>query len=221
MTDTYGNSSVPGVSITTRDILEKENIQQVKDLGLVEEDSYQWSHNLKPIGSNSIKCSHCEMEEEIPELIQRSTGFRTVVYKLYVLGKFKNTRCTGKYETDHSVLNTRDTHVTTTKGTEIKVDGQRYTYAGGNEWLNMSNGSSIRTDHLVMEHGHEVMDKMPPHMVQSIGVDIASQPQFHTPDLSSAGVDTSSDTTTVNIDAKNMSIREKAAKKLCDKAGIR
>jgi len=167
MTDTYGNSSVPGVSITTsRDILEKENMQQMKDLGLVEEDSYQWSHNLKPIGSNSIKCSHCGMEEEIPELVQRSTGFRTVVYKLYILGKFKNARCEGKYETDHSVLNTR--------------------------------------------------------------VDIASQLQFHISpsmdvgsDLSSAGVDTSSDTTSVNVDMSDMSMREKAAKKLCDKAGLR
>ena len=167
-----------------------DRYQQMKRLGLVEEESYQWGHNLKPIGGSSIKCSHCEVEEEIPELIQRSTGFRTVVYKLYVLGKFKNTTCRPK-RMDHDVTNTRDIHVTTTKNTEITVDGKQYKYAGNNVWTDMDDGAEITSRHLSMLHGQSVVDKMPTHMAQSIGV--------------------TSDT----------SMREKAAKKLCDKAGLR
>jgi hypothetical protein len=52
-----------------------------------------WGHRIILSGEALISCEECEMEEEVPELLQMSSGFREVLYKLYILGKFKNTRC--------------------------------------------------------------------------------------------------------------------------------
>jgi hypothetical protein len=52
-----------------------------------------WGHTIVRNEGNSIKCQDCEHEEELPELLEMSNGFREVVYKMYVLGKFKREEC--------------------------------------------------------------------------------------------------------------------------------
>jgi len=91
-----------------------------------------WGHRINLSGEDGIECEECEMREEIPDILQMSSGFREVVYKLYILGKFKNTRCEPEYETDQSVLNDRTTNVgydpnkvhwtTTTSTQKLKLD---------------------------------------------------------------------------------------------------
>jgi hypothetical protein len=52
-----------------------------------------WGHRIILDGEDGIKCAECDMEEEIPDLIQATTGFREVLYKLYLLRKFKDADC--------------------------------------------------------------------------------------------------------------------------------
>lgn len=68
-----------------------------------------WGHRLS-LGS-TIECQECEMSEEVPPLLQESSAFREVVYKLYLLGKFKHTHCQQQHETDNSSLHTRTTNI--------------------------------------------------------------------------------------------------------------
>lgn len=49
-------------------------------------------HNITA-SSTSVECVVCDMEEAVPELILDSAGFRQVVYKLFLWGKFKSEKC--------------------------------------------------------------------------------------------------------------------------------
>jgi hypothetical protein len=51
------------------------------------------------------------MEEELPELLQMTSGFREVVYRMYLLGKFKHSRCEPTFEEDNSILHKDSTNV--------------------------------------------------------------------------------------------------------------
>jgi len=52
-----------------------------------------WGHTITTGEDGGIKCSHCNKEEELPELFERSGDFREVIYKVYVFGKFKEEEC--------------------------------------------------------------------------------------------------------------------------------
>ena len=67
-----------------------------------------WGHTLTLSGDDGIECQSCDMEESIPELVQMSGGFREVIYKMYILSKFKRERCSSTFKRDDSVLNEDD-----------------------------------------------------------------------------------------------------------------
>lgn len=55
-----------------------------------------WGHSLiVDTGgeTHSIKCQECEKEESVPGLLEQSSGFRQVVYKLHAFGEFKQSSC--------------------------------------------------------------------------------------------------------------------------------
>ncbi len=58
-------------------------------LSLVE----MWGHKPFMKEDGTIKCATCRFEAEIPTLFQETTGFREVLYKLYVYGQFKQVDC--------------------------------------------------------------------------------------------------------------------------------
>jgi len=70
-----------------------------------------WGHQLSLDGGSSFECEYCEMEESVPELVQMSSGFREVAYKLYILGRFRSEECVPKFEADRSVLRDNTTNV--------------------------------------------------------------------------------------------------------------
>jgi len=49
---------------------------------------------------HSFECERCEESFEVPEIFLKSTGFRTIVYEMYILGHFKNNTCTAKRTRD-------------------------------------------------------------------------------------------------------------------------
>lgn len=92
---------------------QKHNNQTMQDLDMLKSDLdvpglRLWGHRIVLDGGESIECEECKMEEEVPEILQMSNGFRQAVYKLYILGKFKHTQCEPDFETDNSTLHTRD-----------------------------------------------------------------------------------------------------------------
>lgn len=88
MSNTYGsNSDFPGVTVqTTGGSVSDPTQQMVSDINL-------WGHSIVLDGDSGIECQACDMEEEIPELLSMSSGFREVVYKMYILGKFRKQSC--------------------------------------------------------------------------------------------------------------------------------
>lgn len=114
MSDTYGNSSVPGVNVQTTGGTIASGMDD--PIGKAGPTISLWGHNLILDGGSSVKCSVCEKEEEIPELLQMSSGFREVIYKMYILGQFRQATCEPEFEFDSGVLHTK-----TSNGDYIEV----------------------------------------------------------------------------------------------------
>jgi uncharacterized membrane-anchored protein len=58
-----------------------------------------WGHRFAGLSGDSIECEHCNETEEIPEILTQSTGFVQTIWRLYILGKFKNeASCKSEYE---------------------------------------------------------------------------------------------------------------------------
>lgn len=180
--NTYGD--FPGVTVTTNG-----NVQQMKDLGMMKTDDDAigttipgirlWGHRIILNGESGIKCEECEMEEEIPDLLQMTNGFREVVYKMYILGKFKNTRCEPEFETDQSVLNHDVTNIgynpnkvhwtdTTTKNgrsldqsvsqyvpqnTRIALGGEEWEHDGHGHWHSHDSGTIMSSGEMRNKFG--------------------------------------------------------------------
>jgi len=168
------------------------------------------------------------MEEEMPDLLEMTNDFRQVVYKMYLLGKFKHERCEPEFETDQSVTNDS---VTLTTGGQYRVD------VGDGEVV--TDGSTIyQSTSPQYDAGQTLTDR------QALEVATRWEKQQHqrmkdaTPrktDYSMGGVstdmpgvrDTSTTTTTdTTVDAdleedEAESLKKRFASKLCERAGLR
>lgn len=100
---TYGK--IPGVTVTTSGGSVSDPIGELKNTPGIR----LWGHSIILEGDTGIKCKACEKEEEIPELLSMSSGFREVVYKMYVLGKFREESCSPDPDEIDEMLNKRDT----------------------------------------------------------------------------------------------------------------
>lgn len=56
------------------------------------QNSLIYGHRLQ-FNHNSISCVSCDIEYEIPEIIQGTAGFRQVLYKLYLMEIFRSKMC--------------------------------------------------------------------------------------------------------------------------------
>jgi len=238
----YKRDSFPGVNITTSDGRVK-TADMDDAIGTLDKDVpgiRLWNHRIVLDGDSSIKCEECEMEEEIPELLEMTNGFRQVVYKMYLLGKFKDTSCKVQFETDNSVLNDNTTNVgytTTTNGSDsvdFQKGGQYRVDVGDGEVITdgtviyQSTSSKYDVGDLLTHHeslklqkkwsekqSRNVNDAAPPH-----GTSIGGMSTSGGLDTSVGGVDTSS-TSSLNIDASDAldedekkSLRDKVTNKL-------
>ena len=215
------------------------NTQQMKDLGVLKSDRGRtqlpgirlWGHRINLSGDDGISCEECEMEEEVPEILQMSSGFREVVYKLYILGKFKNTRCEPEFETDNSVLHDNVT-VTTTGSHKLKLD-DGYVIADGGAIIDSTSPRYSAGEMLTDKQWMQVVQEAQSGDAVTIG-DVSSamsdmtmmtSPQTHDDLKKDAGISTSSSSSTntsVQMEADvDESTKEKLARKLCEKAGIR
>lgn len=52
-----------------------------------------YGHNLHLSINGDVECDQCEMAVETPDIIQQSSGFVQVVYKLHAIGQFKYESC--------------------------------------------------------------------------------------------------------------------------------
>jgi len=118
----YGQGAVPGLTTTVSDKpgVKTEIQSSVPGIQL-------WGHSIVLDGERGIKCHLCEQEEEIPELLEMSNGFREVVYKMYVLGKFRASSCSPDREDIEDIIEDldRNTDKFTTPNTRHRVDPNR------------------------------------------------------------------------------------------------
>lgn len=206
-----------------------------------------WGHRINLSGEDGIECEECEMREEIPDILQMSSGFREVIYKLYILGKFKNTRCEPEFETDQSVLNhnvTSGGHTTTTTNTKHKIkldDG--YVIAGGGTIYESSSPryttGQMLTDrewmNLVQEAGPDINSlsdsisdmgdsmRSAGHSIGDMTMTVDKSTHEDLKKDASWSDPRSSTNTSVQIegDVDEKSMKEKFASALCERAGLR
>lgn len=172
---TYGD--FPGVDVTTPS-------KTVGVAGDVNVDNIQteipgidiYGHKIL-IKDNGLECLECEMEESIPEVFLKSSGFYEVVYKLYIFGKFKHSRCEASFEQDNSILNHDKTNVgydpnrvhwvggdtyTTDnssvqwqvpEGQRFMLEGKEYVYKGSGKFVDSTTGRAHDIAELQAKHG--------------------------------------------------------------------
>ena len=99
---TYGD--FPGVSVSVNGGSVSDPIGELRDSTI-----RLWGHNITLENDTSIKCKMCEKEEEVPEILSMSSGFREVVYKMYILGKFRGEKCAPESEDLEDMLGKRGT----------------------------------------------------------------------------------------------------------------
>jgi hypothetical protein len=125
-----------------------------------------------------IECEECELSLDVPDIIEQSSGFVEVLYKLHIFGELKKESCSvdvGVYdEIDDTVLDVGPPDNNQNKpipkpgrvrwsdgspvdvsraGYKISADGEQYEYMGGNEWRNMNTDTIKTMSALVLEHG--------------------------------------------------------------------
>jgi len=237
----YGTLTVQGVDVATTSDLDLDSGRtQMPGLRL-------WGHRIILDGDDGVSCEECDMSEEVPDLLQMSSGFREVVYKLYILGKFKNTRCEPEYETDQSVLHTRTTNTSDTDTVQFQTGGQYRIDVGDGEVVTDGNVIYQSTssdyhagDMLTHRESLELQAEWEDQQKQSSMKDMAdsfsslsdtmgdmqmmTSPQTHKDLQRDAGLDTGSATNTsvqMDADVDDKSAKEKFAAALCEKAGIR
>ena len=129
----------------------------MEDLGMKKEHITINGHSLRE-DDDSVYCTACDEEYEIPQLLQESSGFNEVVYRLYVMGKFKESECqTFKSKVEHKVNpnkgnpltgsnkpfqyrnNTTKTKLQTNGQVFMGPDGEKY-HIGGGEITNLETG---------------------------------------------------------------------------------
>ena len=222
----YKRDSFPGVNITTSDGRVK-TADMDDAIGTLDKDVpgiRLWNHRIVLDGDSSIKCEECEMEEEIPELLEMTNGFRQVVYKMYLLGKFKDTSCKVQFETDNSVLNhntktTNGAYCVDVGDGEVVTDGTIIHKSTSSKYdvgdLLTHNESLELQKKWSEKQSRNVNDAAPPH-----GTSIGGMSTSGGLDTSAGGVDTSS-TSSLNIDASDAldedekkSLRDKVTNKL-------
>lgn len=228
----YGKLTVQGVDVaTTRDIDLSKGRTQLPGIRL-------WGHRINLADSDGIECEECEMREEVPDLLQQSSGFREVVYKLYILGKFKNTRCEPEFETDQSVLNTRTTTTTSGDTVDFQTGGQYRVDVGDGEVVtdgttiyqstsDQYRAGDILTHDQSLKLRAEWEKQQNRSSMKDMGASfnsLSNTMSDMSDTLDSAGVDTSSSTNTsvqIEGDVDDKSAKERFASALCEKAGLR
>lgn len=105
---TYDSQSIPKIRSKTRG----RSSTRIPGIQL-------WGHKIILSGDSSIKCSLCDKEESVPDLLGMSSGFREVVYKMHILSKFKDSACSPERgdddTTDRSAFGPHDQWTTPTK----------------------------------------------------------------------------------------------------------
>lgn len=168
-----------------------------------------WGHRVV-LSGDGIECKECEMEREIPELLQMTNGFREVVYKMYILGEFRDTRCepdmgqhgmaTVNYDPNNIYTLRTDNGTVTTDGGYV-IDSTDPMYDSG----------QMLTD----EEFLPIVAKNQNNNFNSIG-DI----QGGMSDM--PGVrDTTLTTGTTSVDVSDETSKQTFARKLCEKVGLR
>lgn len=203
-----------------------------------------WGHAIDFSGDN-ISCHACDMEEEIPELLEMTKGFREVVYKLYVLKKFKKTSCKRKVKRDdifghndnpnhitydpHTVNWTDNTTRTPSglqksvsenvpRGTRLNIDGTHWAHEGDGYWTSLDDSSVMSSADMHTHHGKDFTNSLAERMMN---VDIHKN-KFNTPSRDSISKSTSDVDVDVDMSEEEVdAVREKAAKKLCERKGLR
>lgn len=138
-----------------------------------------WGHRINIQGDHTIKCEECGIEKEFPRLLEMTTEYRQVLYKMFVLGTFKQEMCRPEYETDNSILNTNDTinNTYTTNGNDVNTEVAKRVPTGdkisldGTVWEHKSGGvwdavdaklPAVTSDALSHKYGKEFLDKTLP-----------------------------------------------------------
>lgn len=106
-----------------------------------------WGHTIDYMDQQAISCTTCDMEFEIPELFQNSSGVREAVYRIYVYSKFRETDCEPDHEPiyeqyDTQIPSMKDVTWTISDNTTIGgPNGDTYTYhSSTSTWINDSTG---------------------------------------------------------------------------------
>lgn len=239
---TYSGTVGTGKSYGTLTTGTGDAIGKVSDLKVTGEATIPgvrlWGHRINLAADDGIKCEECEMQEELPELMQMTNGFREVIYKMYVLGKFRQETCKPEFESDHSVIPDRTRHVGYDPSKVHWVDDNTGTYT---RKLKLDNGYVITDGGVIYEStspdyhtGDMVTDKEWMQMVRdaqdtgrtSIGdMSMMVGPDMHDDLRQDAGMSVDKSATT-NITADfddgkvDESMKEKFARKLCEKTGL-
>lgn len=190
---THIGRSPPGHTPVTvkkaRDKMQQHNNDTMKDLGIMKDDRGRtqmpgvrlWGHRINLAGGDGISCEECEMSEEIPDLLQMTSGFRQVLWKMYILGQFKHTSCKPEYETDNSVLHTTTNigydakKLTTSSGREldklvatlipqnqrITVAGENWEHDGHGTWHSHDSGTIKKSGEMKQDFGKEFTLMLP------------------------------------------------------------
>lgn len=122
----YGQGAVPGLTTTLSGPGVQTEIQSsVPGIQL-------WGHSIVLDGDSGIQCQLCEQEEELPDLLEMSSGFREVIYKMYILGKFKTTPCSPDPEDIEDIIEDLDknTDTFTKPNTRHRVDPNKLHWYG-------------------------------------------------------------------------------------------
>lgn len=138
----YGQGAVPGsVTITGSPGVQTEIQSSVPGIQL-------WGHSIVISGERGIKCELCDQEEELPELLEMSSGFREVVYKMYVLGKFKKSSCSPDPENIEEIIEDLDknTDKFTKPNTRHRVDPNKLHWYGPGHTTTTSSAQSDTVD---------------------------------------------------------------------------
>lgn len=63
-----------------------------------------YGHVIRFGDDGTISCLNCGMEKNVPQLLQESTGFREVVFKIHIISKFKEEECLPEQEDVEDLL---------------------------------------------------------------------------------------------------------------------
>jgi hypothetical protein len=132
-----------------------------------------------------IECEECGLSLDTPDIIEQSSGFVEVLYKLHIFGELKEESCSSRSVPDEiddiPSLGPPDNNQNkpipkpgrvrwsdskpvdvSRRGYRIAADGEQYEYVGGNEWRDMNTDDIKTMSVLALEHGSSTIQSQVP-----------------------------------------------------------